>query len=157
MSAFTRELRVIPRAGWWIAGIVYAALLATFIIVLRGEREPAIIALAGVIGPLMLAAVVLLIGYINGDAKRRGMNSTLWTFLAFIVPNAIGIILYFILREPLLRPCPSCGALARPRFAYCPKCGASLAPACPQCRRAVEAGWRACPYCGASLAMQPTA
>ncbi len=157
MSRFGQELRVIPRTAWWIAGIVYAVLLTTMIILLRGEREQAVIVIAEMIGPLLLATFVLLIGYVNGDAKRRGMHSGLWTFLAFIVPHAIGIILYFIVREPLLRPCPSCGAPARSSFAFCPKCGASLAPSCPQCRRALEAGWRACPYCGASLAMQPTA
>ena len=31
----------------------------------------------------------------------------LWTLLAIFIPNAIGIILYFILRDPVPVPCPS--------------------------------------------------
>jgi predicted amidophosphoribosyltransferase len=95
--------------------------------------------------------MVLLVGYVYSDAKRRGMRYVLWTWLAALIPNAIGIILYFVLREPLLVNCTHCGAQARPGFTFCPKCGGSLSPACPQCRRAVEPGWTHCVQCGASL------
>ena len=36
---------------------------------------------------------ILLVGYIYGDARRRGMRPVLWALLAFFIPNAIGIIL----------------------------------------------------------------
>jgi hypothetical protein len=95
--------------------------------------------------------LVLLIGYVYADAKRRGMRYVMWTWLATLIPNAIGIILYFVLRDPLFVNCTQCGAQVRPGFAFCPKCGGSLALACPQCRGAVEQGWTHCAHCGASL------
>jgi len=98
-----------------------------------------------------LFVLVLLIGYVFADAKRRGMRYVMWTLLAALIPNAIGIILYFVLRDPLLTNCTSCGAQVRPGFTFCPKCGGALSQACPQCRRAVEPGWTHCAHCGASL------
>jgi len=94
---------------------------------------------------------VLLIGYVYADARRRGMNAVLWTLLAIFIPSAIGIILYFILRDPLAVPCPGCGTPARKGHAFCASCGAAVRRACPQCRQPVEAAWRNCPSCGAPL------
>jgi CDP-diglyceride synthetase len=91
---------------------------------------------------------ILLVGYIYGDARRRGMRPVLWALLAFFIPNAIGVILYFILREPLLVNCPKCGAGAKNSFPFCPSCGTSLADTCPSCRSAIESGWSHCPKCG---------
>ncbi len=54
-----------------------------------------------------------MIGYVNADSKRRGMNSLLWTLLVIFVPKALGFIAYFLLRKPLLIPCPNCGAVGR--------------------------------------------
>jgi len=83
----------------------------------------------------------------------------LWTLLAIFIPSGIGIILYFILREPIAVPCPSCGTPARKGHAYCASCGGAVRRACAQCHQPVEASWRNCPSCGASLtaAVQPTA
>jgi hypothetical protein len=100
---------------------------------------------------LPLLVLVLLIGYVYADAKRRGMRYVMWTLLAIFIPNAIGIILYFVLRDPLLVHCSHCGAEARHGFSFCARCGGPLALACPQCRRAIEPGWTHCVYCGASL------
>jgi hypothetical protein len=100
---------------------------------------------------LLIAMLVLLIGYINADARRRGMRYVMWTLLAIFIPNSIGIILYFVMREPLLVPCAKCGAKARSGFAFCPQCGSSLSTGCPACKRAVDPGWQRCAYCGAAL------
>ena len=62
----------------------------------RHGARPVLGLLAGVGGGCFL----LLIGYINRDAKRRGMSPTLWTIVAVLIPNGLGIILYFILRQP---------------------------------------------------------
>ena len=62
---------------------------------------------------IMVASLIFLTGYVYSDAKRRGMNATLWTFLVIVLMPAwlfIGFILYFLLREPLPYPCPQCGA-----------------------------------------------
>ena len=94
---------------------------------------------------------MLLVGYVYGDARRRGMNAVLWTLLAVFVPSAIGVILYFILRDPVPPPCPSCGTLARKGHAFCASCGAAVRRGCPQCRQPVEPSWRNCASCGAAL------
>ena len=64
----------------------------------------------------------------------------LWTLLAIFIPNAIGIILYFILRDPVPVPCPACGTPAKKGQAYCAGCGTAVRAACPQCRPAGRAG-----------------
>ncbi len=127
--------------------LLYVGMAILFVgFVLQQKPEPASWPLWGkalftVFVPLPLSILILVIGYVYGDAKRRGMRYVLWTLLAIFIPNAIGIILYFILRDPLLVPCRACGTLARGTFAFCPKCGGALAPACPSCRRSVEPAW----------------
>jgi RNA polymerase subunit RPABC4/transcription elongation factor Spt4 len=90
-----------------------------------------------------------LVSYVYGDAKRRGMRALVWAVVAALVPNALGFIAYFLLREPLLKPCGACGVLARRDLAFCPQCGSPLAQVCPSCRRAVEPAWKHCAHCGA--------
>lgn len=101
--------------------------------------------------PLILVAYVLFAGFVYGDAKRRGMRYVMWTVIAALMPYAIGVILYFVVRDPLLPSCPNCGAMAQRGFAYCPKCGGTLTRSCKSCNRAVELGWEHCAYCGADL------
>ena len=62
-----------------------------------------------VLFPALLAGYALLIAYVYGDARRRGMRYVMWTLLAIFLFNGIGIILYFILREPLMVYCSRCG------------------------------------------------
>ena len=100
---------------------------------------------------------LLLIGYINRDAKRRGMSPTLWTIMAIIIPNALGIILYFLLRQPRSSVCPQCGHAVQTGFNFCPRCNYKLSPSCPQCQRVVGVGDIYCPYCGTSLHHQAAA
>lgn len=111
---------------------------------------PEILVLIVVVIPF-LAGLVWLFTYIYRDAKRRNMNAGLWTLLAILAPSGIGIILYFLLREPLAAHCTKCGSPADARYAYCPRCGAGLTPACPQCHRVPQPGWSHCAHCGASL------
>jgi hypothetical protein len=157
MSRFRDEVELVPRPAFAIAVCVW---LAFFLVMMLGpfrlSPEASEWPLAGklavsVLPGIPLFVLVLLIGYVYADAKRRGMRYVMWTLLAALIPNAIGIILYFVLRDPLLVNCTHCGAQARPGFAFCPKCGGSLSHACPQCRRAVEPGWTHCVHCGASL------
>ena len=102
-------------------------------------------------GAVPIAIYVLLLGYVWGDARRRGMNHVMWTLLALFIPSAVGLILYFILRDPVPVPCPSCAAPARKGHAYCASCGTAVRAACPHCRQPVEAGWRNCASCGQAL------
>jgi hypothetical protein len=161
MSRFDREWAVVPQGARWIAafvGLVVAASIGgIFFVPFLIERD-----LKGffIFGPFFLLALLggaaaavytLFIGYVYGDARRRRMNHVLWTLLAIFIPNAIGIILYFILRDPVPMPCPACGTAAPKGHAFCASCGAAVRAACPQCRQPVEAGWRMCAHCGTSL------
>ena len=161
MTRFRDELKVIPAVAWVIALAVYACFsLLVFTVLIPNDaklsRWPTAGAAMFAFGmPLILLALILLAGYVNGDAKRRGMNRVLWTLIALFVPNGIGIILYFFLREPLLAPCSKCATLVRANFAFCPNCGAQLRTACPNCRRPVEPGWKSCAFCGSHLDNAP--
>jgi hypothetical protein len=150
------EVKVIP---WWAIGLavlLFAGVQVLMHVVLfRLDQHPAPLAwriFIGFMAGAALACFVLLVGYVNRDARRRGMNVALWTVLVIFVPNAIGFIIYFLMRQPLRIACPKCGAMADPAFNFCPKCKFNLHPTCPECHRAVQAGDLYCPFCAKELA-----
>lgn len=159
MSRLDQEMKVIPRPAWAIAVVMGVVCLAVMFLYGMAEIDngsgfrfpPLFAVILGSFFFVIFCTWVLLIGYIYGDARRRGMRAVLWVLLAIFIPNAIGILLYFILREPMLQACPRCGTGVKPAFPFCPSCGASLASTCPSCRSAVEPGWTHCARCGASL------
>jgi hypothetical protein len=157
MSRFGEALRIIPRTAWiiGIASYLVASTLLLFVFI-PTDREmshwPLVARAASAYGMCLIVLIwVLLIGYVYADAKRRGMPYVMWTGLAMLVPNAIGIILYFALRDPLPKLCPHCATPARPGFVFCPACGTAMQPACPNCGRGIESGWSNCPHCGTKL------
>lgn len=163
MNRFRDQIKVIPGLAWIIAFAVFTCMfLLLFGIAIPRDNNLsgwplwASVLFSGTMA-MILFAYVLLVGYVNGDAQRRGMRRALWTVIAIFVPNAIGIILYFFMREPLLDPCPQCHVLVRSTFAFCPNCAAQLRTACPNCRRPAEPGWKTCAYCGAGLNLAPGA
>ncbi len=157
MSRFTKELRVIPEAAWIFAWFAYSCLTVwLFFFVAPKDPEMAKLPRWGqallVYGFfLLMVAWVALIGYIYGDAKRRQMRYVMWTLLAIFVPHAIGMILYFILRDPLPKTCPGCGNVEKAKFPFCPRCGTLLQATCPKCDKPVEPTWANCAYCGQQL------
>jgi predicted amidophosphoribosyltransferase len=46
-----------------------------------------------------------------------------WMLAAFLVPNLVGFLLYFLFRRPLREPCSGCGYGMAPGQAFCPACG----------------------------------
>ena len=82
------------------------------------------------------------------------MSPTLWTIMAVIIPNALGIILYFLLRQARSSVCPQCGYAVQSGFNFCPRCNYKLGPSCPQCQRVVGGDAVYCPYCGTPLRNQ---
>src|SRR5262249_55779650 len=150
MSRLRRELAVAPPTGVAIAALAALAATVAFSLPAQGFPLPARVALCAVIA-VLLFVYFFLVAYIYGDARRRGMRHVLWAVVATVVPNALGIIAYFLLREPLLQPCPACGALGRSGFAFCTRCGAPLARTCASCRRPLEPGWSHCAHCGAPV------
>src|ERR1700738_531794 len=151
-TRFRDELRIIPK--WVIVMIIVLFLIGqvAFFIANFGAHalstpegqlwpfphDPPLSALsiAGIVtaASIPLAALLLAFGYVNRDAKRRGMNSALWTILVMVLsPStlALGFFIYFLLREPLPYNCPQCGATVGARFNYCPNCKCNLRPTCP--------------------------
>ena len=129
MSRIREEFSVIPRRNLGIS-LALAGAAALLILALAEVPLGPRIAIA-ILAPTVLLIYVLLVSYVYGDSKRRGMRPVLWTLVALFVPNAIGIIAYFIVREPVLHPCPSCGTAARREFAFCPSCGITLGACLP--------------------------
>ena len=101
---------------------------------------PALIAIS-LCGGVFMAIIILMIGYVNADSKRRGMNSLLWTLLVIFVPKALGFLAYFLLRKPLLMPCPNCGTAVGSDFRFCPKCGYAMTPMCAHCGKNIQRDW----------------
>jgi hypothetical protein len=168
---FWQEFKIVPR---WLVWTVFALFLIAqgmalmlnlegfrsggpiFPPELRSDPELASLALAGLVTlvSLFFAFFLFLAGYVNRDARRRGMSSGLWTFLVIVLFPAyfaIGFIIYFLMREPLPYNCPQCGSTVGARFNYCPNCKCNLHPSCPQCKREVVENDKYCPYCGQDL------
>jgi hypothetical protein len=153
MTPYSQHRPAITSGGWIIAGSVGFLMFAFMNVVL--VRDPNTPGPAQVILPILTATVMfgycILIAYIYGDAKRRGMRYIPWTILAALAPSAIGIILYFILREPMPVHCTKCGSAMNPGFAFCPRCGSTMSATCFQCHRVSQPGWSHCAWCGAKL------
>jgi RNA polymerase subunit RPABC4/transcription elongation factor Spt4 len=155
-----QEVKVIP---WWATGLA-VILFAGLQLLLHAAlfpRDPHSPPLAwrifiGIVGGVVLAFFVLLVGYVNRDAKRRGMSVTLWTLVVIFVPDAIGFIIYFLMRQPQRVTCPNCGTVAEAAFNFCPKCKFNLHPACPECHHPVRAGDLYCPFCAKQLPGAPS-
>ena len=168
---FWDEFRIIPR---WVIGLVTVlfliaqgiALLVNLSAPERGDqifppelqnhRVLASLALAGIITlvSIFFATFIFMTAYVNRDASRRGMNAALWTVLILIfLPTwgLIGLVIYFLVREPLPYPCPQCSASVSARFNFCPNCKCNLQPSCPNCKREVAELDKFCPFCGTDL------
>src|SRR5258708_16128242 len=98
MSRFTEELRVIPRTAWGVAVLAYACLAAVLLWVAfpndaKLSHWPTAFQLLFALRiPVCLSLYVLLIAYINGDARRRCMRYLLCTFPSLLIPNIISIL-----------------------------------------------------------------
>src|ERR1700682_5193328 len=114
---FWNEFKLVPR--WLIWTVVVLFLIAQIIgqIVLHVQlanheqvfgpeldNDPGAAggALVGIITAVSLvcASVILMVGYVNQDAKRREMNSTLWTFLVLVLMPGyliLGFIIYLLM------------------------------------------------------------
>jgi len=156
-TGLAAEIKIVPSWAWALAAIVFIAAQWFFNLELARHADappawcrPLLGLLAGIGGGCLL----LLIGYINRDAKRRGMSPTLWTLVAIFIPNGLGGLLYFVLRQPLSSACPQCGNPVQSGFNFCPRCSHKLSPTCPQCQHVVAVTDVFCPYCGTPLRNQ---
>jgi len=161
-GGFWANLKLIRPVAWVIALVFFFGMPCVFWIGVWPHSDPHEMArtplalkvflpiLAGTVG----LVYVLLIGFVHVDAKRRGMRYVMWTLLAIFIGNFIGIILYFLMRDPMPTPCPKCNKLSAQSFTFCPSCGTELMRTCKVCHRKLGAGWSNCAYCGTSLAAQ---
>ena len=146
------EIRLVPAWGWMLAVLAFLGTQLIF----HGLAWPHEAHPPGAVFRVLFPAFIgllpaffgVLIGYVNRDAGRRGMSRALWTTIVILVPNGIGFIIYFILRQPILVACPRCGHTTTARANYCPHCAHSLRPTCPQCKAALRESDRFCPNCG---------
>ena len=173
---FWNEFKLVPRWLVWTVGVLFliAQIIGQTVLHfqlvnhetvfgpdLDNDPGAAGAALFGIISgiSLMFAIMIFMVGYVNKDAKRRGMNSALWTFLVLVLMPGylvLGFIIYLLMREPLPFPCPQCGATVDARFNFCPNCKCNLHPACPNCKREVAETDKFCAYCGQDLKPAPT-
>ena len=157
---FMDEVRIISPVAFGLAVVGFLGILGLVIgAALADKNHPpmALMIAVGIFAGTALACFILLIGYVNRDAGRRGMSRILWTLVAIFIPNALGIVLYFILRKPRALNCPQCSVAVDPGFGFCPRCRYRLAPVCSQCQRAVHDGDKFCPYCGGEITPAVTA
>src|ERR1039457_7020994 len=134
-SHFRSELAIIPPVARGIAVVAFAIMQICLLGLLphfvnRSEIPPMpFMVLISLVGGAVLGIIVLMVGYVYADSKRRGMNALLWTLLGIIglmagclspdskrrgmnallwrvlvvfVPKARGFIGSFLPRKPLL-------------------------------------------------------
>jgi ABC-type Fe3+ transport system permease subunit len=174
---FWQEFKLVPR--WLMGTVVVLYFIAVAIAVtvnlnpmlhdnemfppeLRGHPVAQSLGIAGIVTlvSLFLATFLFLVAYVNRDAKRRGMNAGLWTFLVIVLCPAyfaVGFIIYFLMRQPLPYHCPQCAATVDARYNFCPNCKCNLRPSCPQCKQEVVESDKYCSYCGFDLRAAPPA
>jgi len=97
------------------------------------------------------ATLIFSIAYVNRDAKRRGMNSALWTILVIILSSRVGFIGFVHLSSngaSRCLSCPECGTAVGARFNFCPNC--KMQPSTPPVRVQARVGEldKFCPNCG---------
>jgi hypothetical protein len=101
---------------------------------------------------VLAALYFLMVGYISKDAPRRAMSARFWMLVCFVMPGGIGAVLYFLLRQPMVSSCPSCGTHVQSDFHFCPQCNFQLLANCGHCFRTVRATDQFCTRCGHELA-----
>jgi len=157
MSTFGQRLKLVPTPAW-VVGVLFSLMIIPALMLgpFRFDPEMKVWPMAGkialaVLPCLLVVAYSALVGFIYADARRRRMRHVLWTWLA-LIPYFIGVILYFIMRDPLPTPCPQCHTDVPRTFAFCPGCGTSVHPVCTRCGKTLQREWMNCPHCGLAIA-----
>ena len=91
-----------------------------------------------------LACAALFAAWVRADCRRRGEDEVLWPLVVVLTTPLIGLLVYFLRRAEVRRPCPACGHKVGLRAKYCEECGAKLdrnAVFCSRCGSRVQA-WR---------------
>lgn len=97
--------RALANGTTTLAALIFVTIPFVFLTVVSGFQPGGLEWFFRIVFPIVpatiLAFLVRMIGYVNRDAGRRGMNRLAWTLIVIFVPNAIGFIIYFLMRNPL--------------------------------------------------------
>ena len=156
--AIAQEARLVPRWSIALSVLAFVTMQYLYWVVLPAHRHhpstiPDSIRIYLSLSWSVLAALyVLMIGYVSNDSPRRNMNTGFWMFVS-LMPGGIGLVLYFLLRQPTLSVCPSCSARIQNEFHFCPQCSFQVSAACGNCYRSVRASYLYCAHCGHDLSV----
>lgn len=153
-TGLAAEIKIVPSWAYALAALGFVCAQIFFNVVVARQPTWARVGLGGMLG-VVLGCYLLFIGYISRDARRRGMSPVLWTLVALLIPNGLGILLYFILRQRLPSTFALAGNSIPAESGSCPRCGYRVSADCPRCQRVVGADDVYCRYCGTSLQNQP--
>lgn len=160
-ASVSDELRLVPSWAVALAALAFVAMQYFYWVVLPSHwHHPSHIPLGmrlyfAFSWSILAALYVLMVGYVTRDAPRRGMSTGIWSFIC-IVPGGIGVVLYFLLRQPVLSLCPSCGARVHSHFHFCPQCAFQISAICGNCLHNVAETDLYCVRCGHDLASDNT-
>jgi hypothetical protein len=148
-------LKMIPMWSIVLATIAFIAIQYGFNRVPSSHHHPGSLFFQLFIGystGTALAGYILLVGYISRDVRRRNMSGGLWILIALMMPGGIGAVVYFLLRYPILKRCPSCTTEIPANIPFCTQCQFQMTPVCNRCYRGVEITDAYCGQCGHNLA-----
>jgi len=156
-STFADEVRLIPRWSVAMALLAFVVVEYFFWVVMPANRNhpppPIGFRIYFALSWGALASLyVLMVGYVSRDAPRRAMSLRFWIAICVIMPGGIGSVLYFLLRQPIISRCPSCGTRIQADFHFCPQCACQVSASCGKCYRSVTMTDLYCVHCGHDLA-----
>ncbi len=146
------QLQMIPR--WSIAGAVaaFVTIFYVFWVIVPAHRNhplPFGLRLYFSLSWSTLSALyILMVGYISRDTRQRNMRARLWIVVCLVLPGGIGAVLYFLLRQPLIMLCPSCGTHVQTEYHFCPHCAYQVSASCSRCFSSMGLTDRFCVECG---------
>jgi len=158
-TEITEELRLIPRWSMALAVVAFVAMQYLFFYVFPHPHHPVPLGMRlyfSTSWSALAALYMLMVGYISQDAPRRSMNKWLWIVLSVVLQAGIGLVIYFLLRQPVLSSCVSCGSRIESEYNFCPQCDYQVAPACGECHTRVRVTDLFCARCGHDLAADNT-
>lgn len=83
--------------------------------------------IAGLFVSFIVLSFVFLGVWTYKDAKSRGVSPRLWTAIVLLVPNFVGLIIYFlVVRKEEVAKCNVCGSVVQKTSKYCMNCGVEL-------------------------------
>lgn len=117
--------------------------------------------LGSIVAILMMVGIMIIpIGLIIAlgvvvykDAKAHHMSAGLWTAVAILAPNFIGVIIYLVVRsnQEKIYTCSNCGVDVKEDYNMCPNCKSMFEKICHVCKRAISNDVAYCPYCGTEV------